>query len=120
MHGSDVNPGFGARDRSLEILRQSAVSIEPSKGSLNDPSAWQQLKADGVSGAFDDFDGPVTEFGKGITQTGAIIDAVGEAMTQPGEQLVDRRDDQSGTVAILDIGGVHLGATSRPQVSVTM
>jgi hypothetical protein len=58
LPGSDVNPGFGARDRSLEILRQSTVSIEPSKGSFDDPSAWQQLKADGVSGGFDDFDGP--------------------------------------------------------------
>ena len=71
------------------------------------------MKADGVSGAFDDFDGPVTEFGEGITQTGAIIDAVGEEMTQPGKQLVDGRDDQSGTVAILDIGGVHLGADQQ-------
>jgi len=71
LHGSDVNPDFDARDRSLEILRQSTVSIEPSKGSFNDPSARQQLKADGVNGAFDDFDGPVTEFGEGITQTGA-------------------------------------------------
>jgi len=34
-------------------------------------------------------------------------------MTQPGKQLVDGRDDQSGTVAILDIGGVHLGADQQ-------
>jgi hypothetical protein len=104
---------FGARDRSLEILRQSAVSIEPSKGSFNDPSAWQQLKVEGVSDAFDDFDGPVTEFGEGITQTGAIIDTVGEEMTQPGKQLVNGPDDQSGTVAILDTGRVHLGADQQ-------
>ena len=120
MHGSDVNPGFGARDRSLEILCQAAVPIEPSKGSLNDPSARQQLKADGVSGGFDDFDGPVTEFGEGITQTGAIIDAVGEEMTQPGKQLVDGRDDQSGTSRSWTSAGCTSAPTSRPQVSVTM
>jgi hypothetical protein len=65
LHGGDVNPGFGARDRSLEILGQAAVSIEPSKGSFDDPSPWQQLKSDRVSGAFDDFDSPVAEFGEG-------------------------------------------------------
>jgi hypothetical protein len=40
---------------------------------------------------------------------GAVIDAVGEEMTQPGKQLVDGADDKPGTIAILHIGGVHLG-----------
>ena len=39
---------------------------------------------------------------------GAVIDAVGEEATQPGKHLVDGADDKPGTVAILDIGGVHL------------
>jgi hypothetical protein len=34
-------------------------------------------------------------------------------MTQPGKQLVDGADDKPGTVAILDIGGVHLGANQQ-------
>jgi len=101
LHGSDVNPGFGARDRSLEILRQSAVSIEPSKGSFNDPSAWQQLKADGVSGAFDDFDGKFTiitpinwNFSKRYTQLlwtlAGNATAFGAGLPQP--QLVPNDD----------------------------
>ena len=81
LHGGDVNPGFGAGDRSLEIFGQTAVSIEPSEGSFDDPSPGEQLKSDRVSGAFDDLDRPVTEFGKGLTQIGAVIDAVGEEMT---------------------------------------
>jgi hypothetical protein len=44
---------------------------------------------------------------------GAVIDAVGEEMTQPGKQLVDGADDKPGTVAILGIGGVHLGANQQ-------
>src|SRR5437868_15503700 len=43
LHGGDVNPGFGAGDRSLEILGQAAVSIEPSEGSFDDPSPWEKL-----------------------------------------------------------------------------
>src|SRR3984893_12762329 len=93
LHGGDVNPGFGAGDRSLEILGQAEVSIEPGEGSFDDPSPWEQLKAGRVGGALDDLEGPVTEFGEGLTQIGAVIDAVGEEMAQPGKQLVDGLDD---------------------------
>src|SRR5271167_3626280 len=80
LYRGDVNPRFGARDRSLEILCQAAVSIEPSQGSFDDPAARQQLKAGSVSGAFDDLDGPLAEFGECLTQVGAVVDAVGEEM----------------------------------------
>jgi hypothetical protein len=73
----------------------------------------QQLKSGRVSGGFDDLDGPLAEFGKGVTQIGAVIDTVGEEMAQPGKQLVDGLDDETGTIAILDIGGVHLGTDRR-------
>src|SRR6266481_4397841 len=109
LYGGDVNPGFSAGDRSLEILGQAAVSIEPSEGSFDAPSPWEQLKACRVSGAFDDFDGPVAELDEGLAQVRAIINAVGEEMAQPGKQLVDGLDDKPGPIAILDIGGVHLG-----------
>ena len=73
----------------------------------------QQFKAGGVSGAFDDFDGPVAKSGEGVTQVGAVIDAVGEEMAQPRKQLVDGLDHQHGTIAILDIGGMHLGTDQQ-------
>ena len=120
LHGGDVNPGFGAGDRSLEILGEAAVSIEPSEGSFDDPLTREQLKPGRVSGAFDDLDGPVAEFSEGLTQVGAVIEAVGEEMAKLGKQLMDGLDDELGPIAILDIGGVHRGTTSRPEVSVTM
>jgi hypothetical protein len=118
LHGGDVNPGFGAGNRSLEIFGQTAVSVEPSEGSFDDPSLWQQLKSGRVSGAFDNLDGPLAEFGEGITQIRAVIDTVGEEMAQPGKQLVDGLDDKPGIIAILDIGGCTSAPTSRPEVSV--
>jgi len=78
LHGGDVNPCFGALDRSLEVLCQAAVSIEPSQGSFDDPAARQRLTAGRVSGVFDDLDGPLAEFGEGLTQVGAVVDTVGE------------------------------------------
>jgi hypothetical protein len=45
LHGGDVDPGFGARDRSLENLCQAAVAIESSEASFDDdPSARQPLE----------------------------------------------------------------------------
>jgi len=64
LHGSDVDPGFGAGDCCLEIFGQAAVTIEPSEGSFDNPSPWQQLKAGRVGGALDDLNGPVAEFGE--------------------------------------------------------
>ena len=37
LHGGDANPRFGARYRSLEILCQAAVPIEPGEGSVRRP-----------------------------------------------------------------------------------
>src|SRR5438552_13316125 len=113
LHGGNVNPGFGAGDRSLEILGQAAVSIEPSEGSFDDPSPWEKLKSGRVGGAFDNLDGPLAEFGESVTQIGAVIDTVGEEMAQPGKQIMDRRNDKPGTIAILDICGVHLGSDQQ-------
>jgi hypothetical protein len=71
------------------------------------------LKSGRVSGAFDNPDGPLAEFGEGITQTGADIDTVAEEMAQLGKQLADGLDDKPGTIAILDFGRVHLGADQQ-------
>jgi hypothetical protein len=85
-------------------LSHARVSIEPREGSLNNPSPREELEAGRVSGALDDLNRPVAEFGKGITQVGAIVDTVSEEVAQPGKQLVDGLDDKPGTMAILDIG----------------
>jgi hypothetical protein len=61
------------------------------------------MKANSLSGAFDDLDRPMAEFAKGVMQ-----DAVGEQIAQPGKQLMDGVDEQHRPIAILDIGGVHL------------
>ena len=46
-------------------------------------------------------------------QVGPVIDIVGEEMAQPGKQLVDGLDNKPGTIAILDVGGVHLGTDQQ-------
>jgi hypothetical protein len=41
---------------------------------------------------------------KGLAWVGAVIDAVGKRMAQPGKQLVDGSGDNPGPIAILDVG----------------
>src|SRR6516162_8982510 len=53
------------------------------------------------------------EFGAGGMQVGAVVDAVGKQVAKPGKQLVDGLDDQHCPIAILNIGGVHLGADQQ-------
>src|SRR5271167_1352299 len=43
----------------------------------------------------------------------AVVDAVSEEVSQPRKQLMDGLDDKRGTIAILDIGGVHLGTNQQ-------
>jgi hypothetical protein len=46
-------------------------------------------------------------------QTGAVVDAVGKEVAQPGKQTMDGLDDQHRPIAILDIGGVHHGTDQQ-------
>ena len=57
---------------------------EPSKGSLNNPSARQHDEALGDIGAFDDLDGPFAMSDKRLRQFWSGMAAVGEDVAQPG------------------------------------
>jgi hypothetical protein len=46
-------------------------------------------------------------------QVGAVVDAIGKRVAQPGKQLVDSLDAQNCTIAILDIGRVYLGTDQQ-------
>ena len=108
----DEHPHDHGGDGCFRSLWRAAAT-EPGERAFDNPSAWQELKAGSVSGPFDDFKGPVAEFGEGIPQVGSVIDAVGKEVAQPGKQLVDGLDDEPGAIAILDIGGVDLGADQQ-------
>src|SRR5205814_8893809 len=90
-------------------------SVLPWEGSFDDPWRWGKLESGRFGGACDNLDGSLAEFGESVTQIGAVIDTVGEEMAQPGKQIMDRRNDKPGTIAILDIGGVHLGSDQRSE-----
>ena len=40
----EVEPGFGAGDRRLEVFGEAAVAIEPSKGAFDKPAAQEGVE----------------------------------------------------------------------------
>ena len=77
----DEDPSNGAFDGSLEVLGEPATSVEPGKGSLDDPSTRQNLEAPGGIGSFDDLKSPAPEFAHGLLQLVASIGAVSKDVT---------------------------------------
>lgn len=80
----DEDPGFGARDGSLEVLGKSAAAAEPSESTLDDPSPAQHLEPLGGVRSLDDFDGPTADPRQCFAQFLSGIPTVGEQMAQPG------------------------------------
>src|SRR6202011_1726290 len=108
LDASQVEPSLGTGDRSLKVFGQAAVAIEPSERSFDHPAAGKHDEAGSVS--FDDLDRPAAELGESLRQFVAGIGTIGEEVAQPGEEIVNGFDDERGAIAVLNIGGVNLGA----------
>src|ERR1700724_2725 len=108
LDASEVEPSLGTGDRSLKVFGQAAVAIEPSESAFDHPPAGKHDEAGSVS--FDDLDRPAAESGESLRQFVAGIGTIGEEVAQPGEEIVNGFDDERGAIAVLNIGGVNLGA----------
>ena len=71
-------PCLGAFDGFLPILGEPSAAPEPGEGTLEDPAAWQNLKAFCHIGTFDDLDRPAPDADQGGAQFGPGIAAIGE------------------------------------------
>lgn len=81
----DEEPSGSRSDGLLEVLGQSAVSVEPCQRAFDDPAAGQHLKALGCVGSLDDLDGPLADAAQGVLELVSGIASVGEEVTQPPE-----------------------------------
>jgi hypothetical protein len=71
-------------------------------------------------GTLEDFDGPLTKFGKGAANLLTGVGSVGEQMAQPGKGVMDRFDDQRRPSRSCTSAAWTSAPTSRPVVSVTI
>jgi len=95
---------------ALPILGKPSASVEPRNGALDDPSF--RYHDEGVQfGALDDFDDPIAASRCSQRGTGAAIAGIGEDANYEGKQRPRAWvENESGAVAILDIGGMYRGA----------
>lgn len=88
------------------VLGQSAAAVEPSDGTLDNPTLGQHDEALGLIGSLDDlgFD-PGEDAGQGAVKDRPLIGVVGEQLSEKGEQAEQRCQEHAAAVAILNVGG---------------
>ena len=114
LNRSQIKPRLAAGNGGFEILRQPPVASKPAEGSLDHPAPGQYLKTFALVRSLDNLKRPLPEPGQSGFQLLAGVSAVGKDVTQPREEIADRRQYLRRPVAILDVGGVHLGANQMP------
>jgi hypothetical protein len=105
LDGRHEQPGGCAFDGVLEVLGEATVSVEPSKGPLDDPAHWQEFEPLGGIGWLYDFECPFADLVERRAQFLAGIAAVGKDVVQPREATHDSCHERR-TVTVLDIGAV--------------
>jgi hypothetical protein len=108
LDAGEIEPSLGTGDRSLKVFGQATVAIEPGERPFDHPPAGKHDEAANVS--FDDLDRPAAESGESLGQFVPGIGTIGEEVAQPGEEIVNGFDNERGAIAVLNIGGVNLGA----------
>lgn len=98
----DDDPGLGAGDCGLEVLGQPTASIEPGEGSLDDPSARQELEAFGLVGSLDDLDRPLADAAQPAAELLAAIAPIGEDVAKPGIPVTNGSQQVGSAIAILN------------------
>jgi hypothetical protein len=103
MSHGQVNNSFAALGEGLVILAQAAVSSEPRKRSLDDPTLGQNYEPRYVVVASDDLQNPPAQFPRPFDQL-TCITAVGPDQFQPTEVAFEQGQHELGSVAVLNVG----------------
>src|SRR5713226_5854385 len=103
----DHEPGESTFDGGLEILGETAVSVEPGDGALDHPAALDEVEARGGLDALDDFDRPLAELFECGLEFVAGVAGIGEDMAQPGKGIADGGEEERGSITILEACFMH-------------
>jgi hypothetical protein len=106
--------------RVVEILGKTVVAIEPDKGSFDHPSAGEDVEARRMVGTLEDFDGPLTKFGKGVAKRLTGEGPLGEHMGNQGKWSWIGFDYQHRPSRSCTSAAWTSAPTSSPVVSVTI
>jgi hypothetical protein len=93
---------------ALEVAGKASVAADPSQGSFDHPSFWQDDEAPGDIGSLDDLDLPSAGSRGCGANARSLIAAIGVDALDEGE-LSSRSfvEHQRRAIAVLDIGGMN-------------
>ena len=103
---SDVNGGLGMLSFAFIIFGQTAITPEPGKSALNDPTLWEDLETGCV--AFDDFEreAPARNQGGGPFQEFTSISTVGKDFAHPAK-VEEGGEQEFRAIAVLHSRAVN-------------
>ena len=96
LDDGEKQPSQRAFQGGFEVFGEASVTIEPSKGALDDPAPRQNDKPQGGIGALDDLDPPPADFVERGIELGAAIAPIGKDVPQPGIQITGARPRRAG------------------------
>src|SRR6516164_6177577 len=101
--GNEAGQGFG---KVLEVLGKTPVSSEPGEGALDHAAARQDDEAPHVVAPLDDLHAQPWHLSHRSLNLPCVVAAVGPDEFEPREAPADLVEDQPGSIAVLDRGGV--------------
>jgi hypothetical protein len=104
-HG-DFNHGFAVFEELLIIFAEPAVVAQPSERTFHNPTFREDLKTDLVSQLAHDFQDPAAPAIEPVNQLSGIT-AVGPHQGDRRKQRRSLEEQQLGSVAVLDRGGMY-------------
>ena len=102
-------------DAVLEVLAQTATSVQPAEGPLHDPPLRQEDETFGGIAALDDLQRCSGHPSHRSGRLDTLIAAVRHDFLEKRKQPADLLQDRQAAVAILDVGGQNIDAEHQAE-----
>lgn len=107
--------GDGEAGSVFVVLCEASAPTQPGEGALDDPAFWQNLEADRVVGALDDFQLPGAKDLHCGGRDRALIAAIGEDPLDEREQTTHGFEHEQAAISILDARWMNHDVQGEPQ-----
>src|SRR5438876_4271188 len=107
MNHNGVSHGCAVARQELVVLTQGAIAVEPAKGALDHPTAWQQDKAFCSFRAFDNVQCPISNAFHPGEQPLNVVASIGPNQLQARMTGLNPYQDPFGSILLWYPGGVN-------------